>query len=256
MATTLGALPRELAHWTSLTASTSSHSSHPHPLPMTPPHSDRLAQQQHSMSATSWSASAYQQQIPHSHSQLCASLSMSLCFNSRVPVTPPDDTPPRDSSPPRPSMHSYNTYSYAPPAAYAPPPTYKPDPPGWPAPLRAASSSALAPASTSATEDAAKAPAQDEDEPPLAWAASWLHPTSRPAPESAALVAEKTCEMICYLWFAGAGGAAASSSNNTTSGKEEGGRATPSALQLTASPTFVSFTQKLLETTQVSSCLP
>ncbi|KAJ7362966.1 cyclin-domain-containing protein, partial [Mycena albidolilacea] len=59
--------------------------------------------------------------------------------------------------------------------------------------------------------------------------------------------------MICYLWFAGAGGAAASSSNNATSGmKEESGRATPSALQLTASPTFVSFTQKLLETTQLS----
>ncbi|KAJ7796334.1 hypothetical protein B0H14DRAFT_3494960 [Mycena olivaceomarginata] len=108
------------------------------------------------------------------------------------------------------------------------PPTYKPDPPGWPAPLRAASSSALAPASTSALpEDAAKAPAQDEDEPPLAWAASWLHPPRAPRPRA------QPC-------------------NNATSGKEEGGRATPSALQLTASPTFVSFTQKLLETTQLS----
>jgi hypothetical protein len=36
-------------------------------------------------------------------------------------------------------------------------------------------------------------------------------------------------------------------------GKEEGGRAVPSALQLTASLTFASFTQKLLETTQVST---
>ncbi|KAJ7609434.1 hypothetical protein FB45DRAFT_1066844 [Roridomyces roridus] len=76
-----------------------------------------------------------------------------------------------------------------------------------------------------------------ESDAPLAWAHDWLH-VSRTRPESAALVAEKTCEMICYLWFAPSSSSAASSP--------------PNALQLTASPTFVAFTQKLLETTQVS----
>src|ERR1700735_4069454 len=46
---------------------------------------------------------------------------------------------------------------------------------------------------------------------------------------SARFIAEKTCEMICYLWF----------------------QKRPS-LQLVPSPAFVSFTQKVLETTQVS----
>ncbi|KAF9033082.1 hypothetical protein BDZ89DRAFT_1063145 [Hymenopellis radicata] len=45
---------------------------------------------------------------------------------------------------------------------------------------------------------------------------------------SAHFIAEKTCEMICYLWFSRA------------------------PLQLSASPNFVRFMQKLLETTQVS----
>ncbi|KAJ7232437.1 hypothetical protein B0H12DRAFT_1192332, partial [Mycena haematopus] len=88
-------------------------------------------------------------------------------------------------------------------------------------------------------EEETKAATED---PPLAWTRDWLH-VSRTRPESAALVAEKTCEMICYLWFA----------SSTKAGKEnDTGGARPSPLQLTASPTFVSFTQKLLETTQVS----
>ncbi|KAJ7742070.1 ankyrin repeat-containing domain protein [Mycena metata] len=39
-----------------------------------------------------------------------------------------------------------------------------------------------------------------EAEEPLAW--TFLAPGSPPLPSRAALVAEKTCKMICYLWFA------------------------------------------------------
>ncbi|KAJ7845888.1 hypothetical protein B0H13DRAFT_2363432 [Mycena leptocephala] len=65
--------------------------------------------------------------------------------------------------------------------------------------------------------------------------------------------------MICYLWFAPSpakgdatsdGSPAASGDGREREGRERGER--PSALQLTASPTFVAFTQKL-ETTQVDA---
>lgn len=52
---------------------------------------------------------------------------------------------------------------------------------------------------------------------------------------SAQSIAEKTCEMICYMWF----GSGTVSSN-------------PTSLQLQTTPTFVQFMHKLLETTQVS----
>lgn len=54
---------------------------------------------------------------------------------------------------------------------------------------------------------------------------------------SARFIAEKTCEMICYLWF--------SSSPSTPSSQAN-------QLQLVVTPTFITFLQKLLETTQVS----
>lgn len=50
-------------------------------------------------------------------------------------------------------------------------------------------------------------------------------------------MAEKTCEMICYLWFA-------KSSTHR--------RSSTTILQLVTSPPFVSFMQRLLEMTQVS----
>ncbi|KAK0475158.1 cyclin-domain-containing protein [Armillaria novae-zelandiae] len=59
---------------------------------------------------------------------------------------------------------------------------------------------------------------------------------------SARFIAEKTCEMICYLWFA--------SSPPTSPFLNR--PAAASNLQLVATPTFVQFMQKLLETTQVS----
>ncbi|KAF7329560.1 hypothetical protein MKEN_00218900 [Mycena kentingensis (nom. inval.)] len=135
-------------------------------------------------------------------------------------LTPPDDEEPYPLPHPRPTC----TYTKPP---YAP----------------AASTSSLQPYSPPRSPPT---PCDDEDDDEAmeevveegstdAWARDWLH--VRAAPESAALVAEKTCEMICYLWFAPA---PASSSQ------------TPTPLQLIPTPQFVAFTQKLLETTQLS----
>jgi hypothetical protein len=105
---------------------------------------------------------------------------------------------------------------------------------------------------------------------------------------SAHFIAEKTCEMICYLWFAtpsaaGSGVGKAIETPPATPPSESAvvsngsdalfaspvslpavapsssagslpkpTNSAPSTLQLRATPTFVSFMQKLLETTQVS----
>jgi hypothetical protein len=64
--------------------------------------------------------------------------------------------------------------------------------------------------------------------------------------QSSLYLAEKTCEMVCYLWFASTSPAprrhhsAPHSSPQTTS------------LQFSVSPHFIQFMQKVLETTQVS----
>lgn len=64
-------------------------------------------------------------------------------------------------------------------------------------------------------------------------------------------IAEKTCEMICYLWFSVSLSSSTSTQPLTPPYSPEIPAAT-SSLQLAATPTFVSFMQKLLETTQVS----
>ncbi|KAG6890866.1 hypothetical protein C0992_012002 [Termitomyces sp. T32_za158] len=61
-------------------------------------------------------------------------------------------------------------------------------------------------------------------------------------------LAEKTCEMICYLWFATS---APERSYPTPTSSPRPNPAT-TTLQLVATPIFVQFMQKLLETTQVS----
>ncbi|KAG6873269.1 hypothetical protein C0995_001043 [Termitomyces sp. Mi166 len=77
----------------------------------------------------------------------------------------------------------------------------------------------------------------------------WLDVSrSRPAH----FIAEKTCEMICYLWFATS--APEHSYPTPSSSPPFSQRPNPATttLQLVATPTFVQFMQKLLETTQVS----
>lgn len=80
--------------------------------------------------------------------------------------------------------------------------------------------------------------------------ADWLSPTHR---RSAHFIAEKTCEMVCYLWFSSS---LAPSTRKRLSPSLS--RSPPlsnqktAALQFSASPAFIHFMQKLLETTQVS----
>ena len=75
----------------------------------------------------------------------------------------------------------------------------------------------------------------------------WLDSTRR----STHSVAEKTCEMICYLWFATSPPERPQPSSNGSPPLFARG-SSPSTLQLVATPNFVQFMQKLLETTQVS----
>ncbi|KAF8880915.1 hypothetical protein CPB84DRAFT_260124 [Gymnopilus junonius] len=90
---------------------------------------------------------------------------------------------------------------------------------------------------------------------------------------SAHFIAEKTCEMICYLWFAAPPPLSKSSSATssptgspstspsmtcslpTPPSSSPSSTAPPSTLQLVATPPFVQFMQKLLETTQVSQSM-
>ncbi|KAF8168524.1 cyclin-domain-containing protein [Crassisporium funariophilum] len=68
-------------------------------------------------------------------------------------------------------------------------------------------------------------------------------------------IAEKTCEMICYLWFAvpPPERASTSTSTSTTNSPPLFSRgSSPSTLQLVVTKPFMQFMQKLLETTQVS----
>lgn len=68
---------------------------------------------------------------------------------------------------------------------------------------------------------------------------------------SSQFLAEKTCEMICYLWFSSLSRDAATSRRSGMSSIPEPTSATAS-LQLAVSSAFVRFMQKVLETTQIS----
>jgi hypothetical protein len=68
--------------------------------------------------------------------------------------------------------------------------------------------------------------------------------------QSSLHIAEKTCEMVCYLWFA---------TNATSSPRRRHppyfvpeSNSSTASLQFSVSPNFVQFMQKVLETTQVS----
>ena len=66
---------------------------------------------------------------------------------------------------------------------------------------------------------------------------------------SSQFLAEKTCEMICYLWFSTLSRDAPSRTPFTSIPEPNSATA---SLQLAVSPAFVRFMQKVLETTQVS----
>ncbi|CAK5264096.1 unnamed protein product [Mycena citricolor] len=144
-------------------------------------------------------------------------------------LTPPDDTSPMDSEP----RYRYSTDGHRNASDYA---LSHPDPhrqsgvrhPTPPPP-----------------------PPEPEQEPePLAWTRDWLAQSSS-ARDTARVVAERTCEMICYLWFAPPKRKAAEENPEDADRDRLTGSKT-NGLQLAASATFVRFVQKLLETTQVS----
>ncbi|EIN13173.1 hypothetical protein PUNSTDRAFT_123340 [Punctularia strigosozonata HHB-11173 SS5] len=87
---------------------------------------------------------------------------------------------------------------------------------------------------------------------PAAQIAEWFSVSST---RSAQFIAEKMCQMVCYLWFANGPPASARARRDHSPSHSYSYRRTASstaALQFSASPQFVSFMQKLLETTQVS----
>jgi hypothetical protein len=106
---------------------------------------------------------------------------------------------------------------------------------------------------------------QTEEVPTGMPAVDWLDFTRA---RSAHFIAEKTCEMICYLWHATPpplnpypspnssppSSASAPTSSSSSSSLTYSANPTPatSAHQLHVFPEFVSFVQKILETTQVS----
>ena len=83
------------------------------------------------------------------------------------------------------------------------------------------------------------------DAPPVDW---FDLTRARPAH----FLAEKTCEMICYLWFSTSSPEQAYPSPNHSPPCLRPSNSSTSTLQLIATPNFVQFMQKLLETTQVS----
>ena len=86
---------------------------------------------------------------------------------------------------------------------------------------------------------------------PLDWFGNDSHRSSR-------FIAEKTCEMICYLWFSTLSSSTASPSKRNRVASTQHAAFSPHSnsstalLQFSVSPSFVRFIQKVLETTQVS----
>lgn len=68
----------------------------------------------------------------------------------------------------------------------------------------------------------------------------------------ASFVAEKTCEMVCYLWFSSSPPSSARPRSQMPSPPYSPESSPSSPFQFNPSTTFVQFMQKLLETTQVS----
>lgn len=85
----------------------------------------------------------------------------------------------------------------------------------------------------------------------LDWFGSDSHRSSR-------FIAEKTCEMVCYLWFStlSSNNASPSKRNRVNSSQHASfsphSNSSTAMLQFSVSPAFVRFMQKVLETTQVS----
>jgi len=197
-------------------------------------------------------------------------------------VTPPEDNPYPQSSPPHSSrialpkiaakvsdmelfqvkaqpismteynaepMQNHAAHSQLPPTTYLEPPPQSNPLESSPTSMDASEPPGVTPhtsaAAASTIETLALAPA------PPPYLVDWLDFTRT---RSAHFVAEKTCEMICYLWFQIPLHARASLGVDEDAGSltKAKGVSSVTTLQLVATPGFVTFVQKLLETTQVS----
>ncbi|CCL98932.1 uncharacterized protein FIBRA_00939 [Fibroporia radiculosa] len=74
---------------------------------------------------------------------------------------------------------------------------------------------------------------------------------------SSQFIAEKTCEMICYLWFSSLSESSSPSKRNRIASEDQipyipPSNSTTASLQFSVSPAFIRFMQKVLDTTQVS----
>ncbi|KAI0638916.1 cyclin-domain-containing protein [Trametes polyzona] len=143
------------------------------------------------------------------------------------PVTPP---PSEDYA----QWDKYDPSSYRLPAVVAPPPR------------------SLEPSPSSSTQYEPPEDPFASTEYNLDWFGSDSHRSSR-------FIAEKTCEMVCYLWFSTLSSNHASPSKRNRAGaNNQHGSFSPNSnsstatLQFSVSPAFVRFMQKVLETTQVS----
>ncbi|KAF8637773.1 hypothetical protein AX17_002582 [Amanita inopinata Kibby_2008] len=100
----------------------------------------------------------------------------------------------------------------------------------------------------SCSDDSEMKPSEFSEPPVPAHFVDWLDASRT---RSSQFIAEKTCEMICYLWFASPPAEQSYPSPNNS--PHFMSRSVPPApLQLAVTPTFVQFMRKLLETTQVS----
>ncbi|KAJ3805783.1 cyclin-domain-containing protein [Lentinula aff. lateritia] len=182
---------------------------------------------------TSWSVQWRQPKIQSTYSPPRKAVGQALSSNTTIPTLPPIAFLDRQLSDQHTPLCASHISSALSPLEDVPPPHYTP-------PTR------LPPM----VDYAENVPEPVYSKPPVFtdnnFSIDWLDFTHK---RSAHFIAEKTCEMICYLWFT----TPPSSESNTASSSPLFHRPnSATTLQLVASPTFVSFMQKLLETTQVS----
>ncbi|KAI0761633.1 cyclin-domain-containing protein [Trametes elegans] len=220
-------LPQELAHTWAHWRPTK------HQAPLTPPHSTlpqrrAVAPQQHTPTVLP-PISYFDRNVSRHSPGTSSSVWSRSCHSpySATKVTPP---PSEDYT----QWDKHDASSYRLPAVVAPP-----------APPRS-----LEPSPSSSQHELPEDPFASTSY-TLDWFGSDSHRSSR-------FIAEKTCEMICYLWFS------TLSSNNASPSKRNrlhssqhpsfspNSNSSTALLQFTVSPAFVRFMQKVLETTQVS----
>ncbi|OBZ78678.1 Cyclin-U4-3 [Grifola frondosa] len=97
-------------------------------------------------------------------------------------------------------------------------------------------------------------PSQQQPTPPSPPLLDWFGSSHQ---RSSHFIAEKTCEMVCYLWFSTLSDTSSPTKRNRLAPQQHSSftphsNPATASLQFSVSPAFVRFMQKVLETTQVS----